>query len=461
MGEAFLVAKPTGAALRALNYSPAVERLRARRGADAASLGSLLTEIGPAHGAVFVRTDCERQYGVELITQADMFAAEPAGRIIRRDSMPRPERHLVKPRQVLIAGAGTLGENELYGRAIIADSRLEGRYVGPDAMVLTFREPDSDHSLFVYAFLLTKVGFRAIRATSFGTKILRLRKDLLSDLPVPIPDKAISRKVADLVRRSVEARDEYSRELTAARRIVEAIPEMVEAGALCAERRSRAVLWGGELLTFMGWTYASHGGALAHLRRKWARRLGDSLRPDGAFYGLLRQRTPCAHGLGVPLISQRDVLAIRQLPTWIARPRVPENALFSPAGSIVMAGRGTLGEGELFARPAFMTSRLAGFALTQDLLRLVPSLGEEALVHIFLSTLVGRRLLRACAVGTKVMQLRIDLLRNIPLPELTQPAATELRRHHQAAFAALDKSAATEAEAVDIIEREVLPAWLA
>jgi hypothetical protein len=47
-----------------------------------------------------------------------MFAAEPMGRVIRMDSMARPERHRIRRWQVLIAGAGTLGDNELYGRSI-------------------------------------------------------------------------------------------------------------------------------------------------------------------------------------------------------------------------------------------------------------------------------------------------------------------------------------------------------
>jgi type I restriction enzyme S subunit len=235
---------------------------------------------------------------------------------------------------------------------------------------------------------------------------------------------------------------------------------MREALAMAGERKARVVAWDGPLSTLMGWTYASHGGALAYLQRSWGRRLGDSISEDGLFYGLLRQRTPCSVGFGVPLITQRDALAIRQLPEWIAKPAVPVEALCSPANSIVMAGRGTLGEGELFARPAYITPSLSKYALTQDLLRLVPKPGDEALVYAFLSTLVGRRLLRACAVGTKIMQLRLDLLRQIPLPEIEPAAEARLREHHRAAIASYDAAAGAEAAAVRLIEERVLPAWL-
>jgi hypothetical protein len=170
MRQAFLTDPVSVAALRALNYVPELQSARSRK-KPFRRLGDLLESMGPAYGAVFVRIDCDKSEGVELITQSDMFAAEPKGRIIRRDSMARPDRHFVKRWQVLVAGAGTLGETELYGRSIIADARLEGRYVGPHAMVLTFKEPASREALFAYAFLCSPTGVRAIRSTSMGDRL--------------------------------------------------------------------------------------------------------------------------------------------------------------------------------------------------------------------------------------------------------------------------------------------------
>src|SRR5262249_2471363 len=126
MRSAFAVDSPKPTALRALNYSPYLEAFRRpKRSQQSLRLGDLLTSIGPAYGAVFTRHDCHPKHGIELISQTDMFSAEPSGRVIRLDSMANPEKHHVKRWQVLIAGAGTLGETELYGRSIIADARLE------------------------------------------------------------------------------------------------------------------------------------------------------------------------------------------------------------------------------------------------------------------------------------------------------------------------------------------------
>src|SRR4051794_40709743 len=101
MRSAFTVQLPSTNALRALNYSPFLEIFRRKRsGLSSIRLGDLLESMGPAYGSVFTRLDCEPSHGIELISQTDMFAPEPAGRGIRLDSMANPERHRVKKWQI-------------------------------------------------------------------------------------------------------------------------------------------------------------------------------------------------------------------------------------------------------------------------------------------------------------------------------------------------------------------------
>lgn len=160
-------------------------------------------------------------------------------------------------------------------------------------------------------------------------------------------------------------------------------------------------------------------------------------------------------------MTQRDALSIRPLPTWIADPRVARRSLFSEPGTIVMAGRGTLGENELFARPAAITPFLSQFALTQDLLRIIPRHEFRGPAFVFLSTLVGRRLLRTAAVGTKILQLRKDLHLNLPVPDFGSKELTFLNEAYDTASAAIDRSLVAEERIRQLIEEEVLPQWLA
>ena len=459
--RSFLVERPQVGALRALNYAPAVERIRRAGSSSALPLGRLLKALGPAYGSVFTRIDCRPEHGVELITQSDMFAAEPLGRVIRLDSMPQPERHLVTRGQVLIAGAGTLGAHELYGRSILADGRLAGNYVGPHSMSLHFTDPDDDLSLFAYAWLASPTGIQILRSTSYGTKILGLRKDLLNSLPVPIAPAGVVSRIASLVRQCSVAREVFLRDLQAARRLVESLPEMSAAYEMCGERRRHAVAWRGPLTTLAAWNVASSGGALSHLRSRWAGELNDLVEKAGIYYGPRFARVECDPPHGIAFMSQRDAMLIRPLPRRIAHPGFDDRLLFARTGTLLVGGHGTLGEGELFGRSVLVHDGLAKTAFTQDLLRVVPLRGRAEALYAFLTTTVGFRLLRTTAVGTKILSMREDMLRALPVPEWPGSIEAKVTALVRSSFVAREKAERAEAEALRIVEDEVLPQWLA
>jgi hypothetical protein len=459
--KAFVVDEPRSGALRALNYSPAIERIRRAGSSSARPLREIVKAFGPAYGTVFTRLDCHPDHGIELLSQSDMFAAEPRGRVIRRDSMREPEKHLVERGQVLIAGAGTLGENELYGRAIRADDRLAGKYVGPDSMTLVFENPDDEFALFAYAWLASPTGVQAIRSTSYGTKILRFRPEMLASLPVPEAPRELIDRVAGLVRRSVDGRERFLVHLLEARTVFEGLPEVQAALEMCADRRRRTIEWGGPFPSLCAWTFASTGGALAFLSSRWTASLRDFVEPGGIFNGPRFTRIDCAAPFGVELMSQRDALLIRPVPRRIVMPDVDPDRLFVRPGTIMVGAQGTLGEGEIFGRALFVTEKLAETAFTQHLLRVVPAGAFAEALYAYLTTTVGFRLLRSTAVGTKLLSMRPDLLAALPVPDLAGPVGRAAGESVKMAFAERDSADWAEAEAIRIIEQEVLPQWLA
>lgn len=461
MRAAFSVEEPRSSALRALNYSPDVEVFRKkRRGLQSVRLGDLLADIGPSYRQIFTRLDCHPRHGVELLSQTDMFAAEPKGRVIRRDSMPEPDRHEIKRWQILIAGAGTLGETELFGRCILADVRHAEKFVGPDALALGFRDPGSDRNLFAYSFLASRIGVRAIRSASYGTKILGVRRDILSNLQIPLGDEETEARVATLIRTAVRERERYLKELLAARRPIEELPEMIEARGMCEERKARCVVWDAAMPTLTGWTYASTGGALGYLQKRWSARLGDVLEADGIFYGERSTRVSCQAPFGVDFFSQRDLFLIRSKPRRVVLPHHLPDFVFARKGSLLVAGRGTVGEGEIFGRVALVTESISRVAVTEDLLRVWILPTQRDVAYAYLSTIVGLRLLRSTAVGTKIFNMRPSLLRALPFPAPDSHIVDDVRRHVSAAISVRAAADAAEAEAIRIVEEEVLPAWL-
>jgi hypothetical protein len=468
MRSAHVVASVSSSTIRALNHAPETSRL-ARPPAHGAArhwgcreLRAIAGEIGRAYARVLLRVDCAPEHGDELLSQVDIFAAEPEGRVIRGDLMPFVDDLRIRRGDVLMAGAGQMGEATLFGRSIIADDRLAGRLAAGDVMIVRFEAPDSSLSLYTYAFLTSRSGLSAIRACAYGTSIPRIRPDLLARLPVPVPDEGTQSRVARLVRKAMDDREIYLRELQAGRRIIEELPEMREGRAMCAERKARWTIWSRELPSICAWNYASTGGALETLLRRWNGRVHDVVPVAGIFRGGRCQRIACEPPYGIEFLSQRDVFSVRPIPRRILLPPLDRSLVFVEAGTLLVGGQGTLGEGEIFGRVAFTTPDIASLGVTEHLLRIQPSdPAQAAVAYAFLSTLVGRRLLRATGVGTKLLSLRPDLILRLPFPDLPPATSQRVAKHLRHASVARVSGAKAEAEAIRIVEEEVIPAWLA
>jgi hypothetical protein len=307
--RAAFIAKVVGpSTVRAVNYDPLIDRLRTVVGSrQTRPLGEWITSLGKTYAAVLTRADCEPQHGDELLSQVDAFASEPMGRWIRGDLMRFVEDLRVERGDILIAGAGQIGPATLFGRSLVADSRLAGKLAAGDLMVLRGGGSDDDNLLYLAAFLRSEVGVAAVRSCAYGTSIPRMRPDLLAQLPVPLPDSDQKRRIAALMRTTVEQREQYALSLKAARRVIEDLPEMREAYAMCADRRARCITWSGDLPTINAWTFASTGGAFGLLLKRWSARLGDLVPAAGIFRGNRFARIPCRAPHGADLLSQRDV----------------------------------------------------------------------------------------------------------------------------------------------------------
>ncbi|MNY13848.1 hypothetical protein D3C86_1470020 [compost metagenome] len=160
-------------------------------------------------------------------------------------------------------------------------------------------------------------------------------------------------------------------------------------------------------------------------------------------------------------MSQRDAMLIRPAPRRIVHPGFDDRLLFAQEGTILVGGHGTLGEGEIFGRAVLVHGRYSRAAFTQDLLRIVPKPTRAHALYAYLTTTVGFRLLRMTAVGTKILSMREDMLRGLPVPDWPAGMEKEIADLVRSAFSARDEAERAETEAIRIIEQEVLPQWLA
>jgi type I restriction enzyme S subunit len=108
----------------------------------------------------------------------------------------------VKPGTILIPSHGTLGERELYCRALIVSPRTS-QYVFSGDFFRCAPLPGRIRPGFLYAFLRSRTAFRLLRSISIGSKQQAFHPELLQQLSVPRLQKQRESAIADKVDRAV------------------------------------------------------------------------------------------------------------------------------------------------------------------------------------------------------------------------------------------------------------------
>ena len=100
----------------------------------------------------------------------------------------------------MIAGVGTLGENETFCRTIFAGEELEGQLVSGE--FIRMKTKKGIPSGYLYAWLSSDYGFRFVRSTQTGTKLCRPIPALLKNIPVPLLEENEMKKIDAMVRKA-------------------------------------------------------------------------------------------------------------------------------------------------------------------------------------------------------------------------------------------------------------------
>lgn len=247
-----------------------------------------------------------------------------------------------------------------------------------------------------------------------------------------------------------------------ARSLLEKIPGVTEARAMCEQRKARVTWWEQPLLTLSAWNHVGAGDALKFLQQSWPRQLSDALRDEGVFNGPRFARVPCEAPHGIPFLSQRDVFMVRPSGRRIAHPGVSDRLLRVREGDLLVGSHGQFGgDGDLFGRVEYATRSLAACSFTQDLLRVQLKDEDRSVAFAYLSSSLGLRMMRTTAVGTSIPSMRLGLVRALPFPSPTPAVDAAIHAAVTAAIAARESADVSESEAIRIVEQEVLPAWLA
>ncbi|MGW5752238.1 methylation-associated defense system restriction endonuclease subunit S MAD5 [Nocardia rhamnosiphila] len=201
----FYVRGLQGKSLRALNFAPRARNLiGVIRKVPHRTLGSICEGGKLKTGARFKRIEADPEFGVRLIGQRQAFWIRPEGRWI--NPLKAPDDILQDDETVLIAAHGTLGENEVYGRAVLATGRQVKNAYSQDFLRIFPREGEPSGA-YLYAFLRSDTAFRIIRSMSVGGKQQEYHPTLIREMPIPLCDKESQARITETVRQAYRCRD--------------------------------------------------------------------------------------------------------------------------------------------------------------------------------------------------------------------------------------------------------------
>ncbi|MET8842199.1 restriction endonuclease subunit S [Streptomyces rubiginosohelvolus] len=197
----------TSTTLRALNYQPRAERvLDALRNVDHLTLGEICSGGKLGSGVRFKRVDADPEHGAaRLIGQRQGFWIRPEGRWISPSQAP--PGIFAEDETVMVAAQGTLGENEVFCRALfVTGSWLEHVYTQHFLRVVS---GTSDvPGAYLFAFLRSEAMFRVLRSMSTGGKQQDIHEALRAQIPVPVLTAPDRTRIAKTIRSAYRKRDE-------------------------------------------------------------------------------------------------------------------------------------------------------------------------------------------------------------------------------------------------------------
>ena len=207
----------TTTTFNAFNLSERIRKTRAAMTCTTRPLREVLFGGDTFSTGSFPRVEVKEGYGVMLINQKDIFDTIINGKYISKRGVKTD--NMVEYGEVLIAGVGTLGENETFCRVIFANEDLVGQLVSGEFIRMKVNNEIPSGYLFVW--LSSDYGFRFLRGIQAGTKLCRPIPKLVLDIPVPIISPDIVNEIDKLVKEAHTKRYEANENERKAIRMVE------------------------------------------------------------------------------------------------------------------------------------------------------------------------------------------------------------------------------------------------
>ena len=160
--------------------------------------GQKKVKLNDIKKSIFIGNRGKRCYvnkgGIPFLSSSNMMLANPTRncKYISRNT-PDLETFIVEKDYILISRSGTVGNTVMVG------DTLKGYGVTEDAIRLVVDKSKIEPE-YVFAYLKTRQGKKAIKILPFGSVIVHLNEDVLADVDLPIIDDSNRKTIVELVK---------------------------------------------------------------------------------------------------------------------------------------------------------------------------------------------------------------------------------------------------------------------
>ncbi|MFC9493760.1 restriction endonuclease subunit S [Streptomyces sp. NPDC056982] len=191
--------------LRALNFAPRARKLLEKLGSvPGSTLGAVCSGGQLSRGVRFTRVESDTENGIQLVGQRQAFWLRPEGRWI--SAAKTPVEVFARDETILVAAQGTLGENEVYCRPILATGSFL-KYAYSEHFLRIVSGDPKVPGAYLFAFFRSEAAFRVLRSLSAGGKQQDIHESLRAEIPVPLAPPADRERIAATVRYAYNCRD--------------------------------------------------------------------------------------------------------------------------------------------------------------------------------------------------------------------------------------------------------------
>ena len=207
----------TTTTFNAFNLSERIRKTRAAMTCTTRPLREVLLGGDTFSSCSVPSIEVKPEHGIMFINQKDIFDNIIKGKWVSKRNVSLDK--LVEYGEVIVACDGTLGENELFCRALFANEDLQGALISTH--FIRMKTNNIVPPGYLFTWLNSDYGFRFIRNCQAGTKLCHPIPIMFLDIPVPIISLDIMNEIDQLVKEAHTKRYEANENERKAIRMVE------------------------------------------------------------------------------------------------------------------------------------------------------------------------------------------------------------------------------------------------